>query len=697
MRTISFFFLLQLSLLNCLPGQSDTLTDPSPIGPVQLAEDFLQNSEREGDFDFNTILEELDQYKKNPLNLNGADEKSLRDLRLLSDIQILNLLRYRLTTGELISIYELQAIPGFDPATIQAILPFVTVKGGTDDYQINLKDMLTQGSNELYMRWSRVRESQKGFEPPSPGSTASRYLGDPNQLYLRFKHSNSNRLSYGFTAEKDRGEEFFTGSNPNGFDFYSAHFYLRDYNRTVKAVALGDYTVNFGQGLIMASGFNAGKSVLATTVKRGGRNVRAYTSVNEVNFMRGAAATIALTPNLELTAFGSYRGRDGNLLSDTSDLDREILSISSLDIDGYHRTPSEIADRNATMQLSTGGSLKYITPRWNVGLNGVYHKLDKSLNRRLEPYNYYYFSGDQSINLSADYSWLYRNFNFFGETAWSENGALATVNGLLAGLHRDIDVAVVYRNYPRNFIALNGDPFGETSGARNEEGLYLGLVLRPVRNWILSGYYDVWQHPWLRFDADAPSRGHEYRLRVTHFKKRKYEAYVEVRDETKEKNVPLFETKTNWPVPSRVFQTRFHFGYQLSKALELRSRADFGFSDNEINNRQSGFVIYQDILFHPIQFPVSFTARFALMDTDGYQARFYSFENNLLYQFSIPAYYNEGVRYYLNVRFKGIRNMTVEGRIAQTYYTNQSTFGSGLEEISGPSRTQYSAQVKYRF
>ena len=267
----------------------------------------------------------------------------------------------------------------------------------------------------------------------------------------------------------------------------------------------------------------------------------------------------------------------------------------------------------------------------------------------------------------------------------------------MAGLHRDIDVAVVYRNYPRNFIALNGDPFGETSGARNEEGLYLGLVLRPVRNWILSGYYDVWQHPWLRFDADAPSRGHEYRLRVTHFKKRKYEAYVEFRDETKEKNVPLFETKTNWPVPSRVFQTRFHFGYQLSKALELRSRADFGFSDNEINNRQSGFVIYQDILFHPIQFPVSFTARFALMDTDGYQARFYSFENNLLYQFSIPAYYNEGVRYYLNVRFKGIRNMTVEGRIAQTYYTNQSTFGSGLEEISGPSRTQYSAQVKYRF
>ncbi len=657
----------------------------------------MQNTDSEGDFDFNTLLEELDQYRQNPLNLNNADEISLHDLRILSDIQINNLLQYRALAGDLISVYELQAVPGFDLATIQNLLPFVRVDGDLEDYQIPLARMLSEGRNELYLRWSRIRETQKGFEPPAPGSTASRYLGDPNQLYMRFKHSNSNKLSYGFTAEKDRGEEFFSGSNPEGFDYYSAHLYLRDYTRTLKALALGDYAVNFGQGLIMASGFNSGKSVLATSVKRGGRQVRPHTAVSEVNFLRGAAATLALTPRIDVTAFGSYMGRDGTLQSDTSDLDREILSVSSMDIDGYHRTPTEIINQNAFMQLSAGASVKYQGSRWSFAMNGVHHLLDKPLFRRLQPYNRYYFSGRQLTNVSTDYTWMVGNINFFGETGWSDNGAIATVNGLLAGLHPALDLAVVYRNYPKDFIALNSDPFGETSGGRNERGLYLGLALRPVKNWLASGYFDLWSHPWLRSNADAPSKGYEYRFRITHFKKRLYEAYIEFRDEVKEKNVPVFETKTNRVTPSRIFQTRLHFSYQATKALELRSRVDFGFADNEINDLQKGFMIYQDIIYQPAGFPLSVTARFALMDTDGYSIRFYSFENNLLYVFSILPYYNEGSRYYLNLRFKGIRNLTLEGRIAQTYWTNQDRSGSGPEEIDGPSKTQYTAQIVYKF
>lgn len=683
--------------LGYLSAQTDSTKIAPTQGVIQMAEDFLQNTESEGDFDFNTLLEELDQYRQNPLNLNKADEISLRDLRVLSDIQINNLLQYRALTGDLVSVYELQAIPGFDQATIQAILPFVRISGGIDDYQIGLTRMLYEGANEVYLRWSRIREKQRGFEPPAPGSTASRYLGDPNQLYLRFKHSNSNKLSYGFTAEKDRGEEFFTGSNPEGFDYYSAHFYLRNYTRTLKAIALGDYTVNFGQGLIMASGFNSGKSVLATTIKRGGRQVRPYTSVNEVNFLRGAAATLAVTPRIDITAFGSYLGRDGNLQSDTSDLEREILSISSMDIDGYHRTRSEIADQNAFMQLTAGASIKYQGSRWNFAVNGVHHRLDKPLFRQLQPYNRYYFSGRQLTNISADYNWLLGNLNFFGETGWSDNGAVATVNGLLAGLHPAMDIAVVYRNYPKDFTALNSDPFGETTGGRNEKGLYLGLALRPMKNWLASGYFDMWRHPWLRFNADAPSKGYEYRFRITHFKKRLYEAYIEFRDEVKEKNIPNFETKTNSVFPSRIFQTRLHFSYQLTKALELRSRVDFGFADHEINDLQKGFVIYQDIIYQPVEFPLSVTARFALMDTDGFSVRFYSFENNLLYLFSIPPYYNEGTRYYLNLRFKGIRNLTLEGRVSQTYWVNQNYSGSGLEEIAGPAKTQYTAQMVYKF
>ncbi|MCI5082458.1 MAG: helix-hairpin-helix domain-containing protein, partial [Saprospiraceae bacterium] len=301
------------------------------------------------------------------------------------------------------------------------------------------------------------------------------------------------------------------------------------------------------------------------------------------------------------------------------------------------------------------------------------------------------------LGMSADYSFIYRNLNFFGETAYSENGAIATLNGLLVGLDQKVDLALFYRRYPRDYQSFFAAPLGEIRTGNNETGIYMGLEVRPAPQWRISAYVDLWENPWLRFGVDAPGQGQEYRVRLTYFKKRKYEAYIEVRDETKPANVPDNETKLNQIVQNRTFQTRLHFGNQVSKTLELRTRLDIGFADNEINRYQRGFVIYQDVLYRPIGFPLSFTTRFAIFDTDGFQARYYSYENNLIYAFSVPAYYNRGTRFYFNLRYKGIRNMTIEARYAQTFWANQETFGSGGEEIDGQTRSRVSAQLIYRF
>ncbi len=690
------FYLLPLFFPVLTWAQIDTITNELEEPPQQIIEDFLSNSDSEGDFDFNTLYESLAIYRENPINLNITTEEQLRELGLLTDVQIINFLSYREQAGDLIAIYELQAIPGFDLQTVRQIQPFVSIRGELDDYQVSIGRMLREGKNELYLRWSRILEEQKGYTPLAEGQTAQRYLGDPNQLYMRYKHSYENKLSYGFTAEKDRGEEFFTGSNKQGFDYYSAHFYLRDYNKLIKALAIGDYSISMGQGLVLYSGFAAGKSSLVTSIRRGGRTVRPYTSVNEALFLRGAAITLGLSEQLEFTAFGSYRGRDGNLLlSDT--LDQETTSFSSFNDTGLHRTPNEVEDENGIQLFSTGGSLKYKADNWHLALNAMYDKADKRLQPTLRPYNQFFFQTDQILNMSLDYAFRIRNFSFFGETARSDNGSIATVNGVLAGLDRRVDLAILHRYYPRDYQSIYADPFGETTGGRNEQGLYMGLEVRPANGWIISGYYDIWQHPWLRFTVNSPSKGYEYRIRITHFKKRTYDAYVEVRNEVKERNFDLEGSKTRGILPNQIFQTRLHFAYKLTKALELRTRMDFGFTDNEINDLQKGFVIYQDVLFKPIDFPLSFTTRLALFDTDGFAARYYSYENNLLYTFSIPPYYNKGSRWYINLRYRGIRNVTLECRIAQTFWSNQDTFGSALEEINGQTRTEVAAQVKYRF
>ncbi len=75
-----------------------------------------------------SFLQQLEQFRKNPINLNSADINELRELRLLTDLQIINLLSYRRLFGKLISIYELQAVPTWDVNTIRKIVPFVTVE-----------------------------------------------------------------------------------------------------------------------------------------------------------------------------------------------------------------------------------------------------------------------------------------------------------------------------------------------------------------------------------------------------------------------------------------------------------------------------------------------------------------------------------------------------------------------------------------
>lgn len=690
-------------LLTILPflgnAQSDTL-QPVSSPEEQIIEDYLQSIEAEGDFDFNTIFEELEYFRDNPLDLNGANEGDLQALKLLSDIQILDLINYRRQAGDLISVYELQAIPSFDLLTIRRILPFVAVGGGLDDYQTSLGKMLAQGKNELYLRWFRILEEQQGYTPLGEGQTGSRYLGDPNQFYMRYKHSYSNRLSYGFTAEKDRGEEFFKGSNPYGFDFYSAHLFLKDYSKRIKAIALGDYAVSFGQGLILFSGFGAGKSSAVMNIKRTARTLRPYTSVNEANFQRGAAATIGLSDQLELTALASLRNRGANLLeADTTDLEEaELRQATSLDLAGLHRTPNEIARENAIQQLTFGGQLKWNHSLGHIALNTLYENLNADLTQfRPAPFNQFDFTGNTLFNVSLDYSFIFQNFNFFGETARSANGAMATTNGLLMGLDRRVDLALLVRHFPRDYQALNAIPFAETQGGQNETGIYLGIEARPHPNWRLSAYFDTWRHPWLRFNIDAPSTGYEYRARLTYFRKRDFEAFLEVRDERKAQNVDKIEGNNDAIVERQVFQTRLHLAKKVAPSLELRSRIDVGFTDNEINERQEGFAIYQDVLFKPRGFPLSFTARYALFDTDGFQTRFYSFENNLLYTYGIPSYFNRGSRYYINLRYRGIRNLTLEARIAQTFWKNQDTFGSGNEAINGQTRTTVGAQIKYQF
>lgn len=688
-------WLLSMLILMWIPStvMSQKVVDESNQG--EYIEDVIGSLEGDEDFDYNVLFDILLDKLQNPLHLNKASYDDLKDIKLLNDIQIEEILSHRSTSGEFISILELQSLPSMDMESIRMLLPFVTVNEDTRDYQYSIGEMLQNGRGTLYLKTRQVLEEQDGYISDSNGDTD--YAGSPTRIYTRLQYAHTNKLKLGITAEKDAGEEWFRGSNKQGFDFYSAHFHLKDYNRTFKDIVIGDYSVSFGQGLILQNQFGGGKSAFTMNVKRGGRVLKSYGSINEYNFYRGAGATIYVSDRVQFTPFVSIKNVGGTLSEqDTSAIGEEFLAFSSIKEDGLHRTDNEIAKKNAIQQFSTGGNLTYRNGSAKIGLNVLYDSFNKAFDRSDQLYNKYRFRGTSLLNGSIDYSYIYQNLNLFGEVAMSDNGKMALLSGLLMSLDTKVDVSLMYRNYDRAYQSLASNSFGETTSTNNESGLYLGLAVRLNNNWSINAYGDIWKHEWLRFRRDAPSEGREYLVRFNYNKRRKRNFYLQYKYETKEINSSNPDLVIDQLVPLYLHRFRIHHTIQVNKEIELRQRFEYSYFEDD-RPATTGFLVYQDIMYKPQNIRLKMSARLAYFNIEDFDNRIYTYERDLIYEFFIPFFQNQGWRYYLNLKYDWHRNFTTELRYSQTRYTNIDEIGSGNEQIIGNTRSEYKAQIRYRF
>jgi len=105
-------------------------------------------------------------------------------------------------------------------------------------------------------------------------------------------------------------------------------------------------------------------------------------------------------------------------------------------------------------------------------------------------------------------------------------------------------------------------------------------------------------------------------------------------------------------------------------------------------------LLTQDIAYKPKSLPFRFTLRYALFDTDSYDTRIYSYENNALYVFSVPAYYFEGSRCYLLARYSFNRAIDLWVKYGFFLYNDRSFIGSGAEEIQGDRKSDLTIQLR---
>ncbi|MBK8827795.1 MAG: hypothetical protein IPO26_14075 [Saprospiraceae bacterium] len=252
---------------------------------------------------------------------------------------------------QFLSIYELQVIPSWDINTIRNVTPFLTCEVAPADFNLDFKDALKNGTSQLFIKAKRILERRKGFLEDADGNTP--FIGDPNHLYVRYRYEYGQSFKTGFTMEKDPGEKLFGDGSKYGFDFYSFFAYAKDINKTFSIVSLGDFAVSMGQGLILHNDFGTGKSSFVMNVKKAGRSLRPYSSVNEVNFFRGGGTVINVTKKHSDHGFASYKPIDATVDRDTIE-NSDFDSFGSIRFDGYHRTTSEIANKNTIHQSNVG-------------------------------------------------------------------------------------------------------------------------------------------------------------------------------------------------------------------------------------------------------------------------------------------------------------------------------------------------------
>jgi hypothetical protein len=664
-------------------------TETPSTSTEQQIENLTENTE-DAEIEDDSYVLQMQQYLQHPINLNTADEAELKELQI-NPVQIKSLINYRLFFGSLINIYELQAVPFWNVDAIQKIRPYVTVSNNVVILN-SIGNRLKNGEHTLLARVSQVVEKSKGYLI-DPNSSNNYYQGAPQRLLLRYRYTYKNLLQYGFVGEKDAGEQIFKGTQKQGFDFYSAHFFARNIG-IIKSLAIGDYTVNMGQGLTQWQSLAFKKSPDVTNVKRQAAVLRPYNSAGEYNFHRGIGITLGQN-KWQVTLFGSYKKIDANFVSDTSQTADDF--ISSLQISGLHRTKSETDDKNIQRQLAFGGNLSYQYKRLHVGVNGIQYQFKLPISKQDEPYNLYALSGKSFGNYSIDYNYTYKNMHLFGEAATTQGGYKAFVNGLLISTSSIVDMSVVYRNISPQYQSLYASAFTENTFPTNEKGFYTGISIKPSIAWRVDAYVDFYQFPWLKYRVDAPTRGSDYLVQITYKPNKQVEIYSRYRTESKSINYNPEEFTLSPVIPKPRQSWRNQISYKINTAITLRNRTELLWFDKKGDQPEEGFLTYFDCLIKPQLKKYAGSVRVLYFETGSYNSRLYAYENDVLYSFSIPVFYDKGFRYYINFNYDLSKKLTLWARWAQTIYKDKNTIGSSLDEIQGNTRSDFKFQAVYRF
>ena len=593
-----------------------------------------------GEVDYEQLQTDLYALHESPIDLNNTSDEELTQLYFLSPQQIDAILAYAYR-HPFESLYELRLIPELADYEIRDLLPFVYInRAALNSETINTdalyaKEIFAKAHHELLTRIdARNIEAYEGT--------------DPIYTQFRYRFDFRRRVTFGVQLRRPAG----------GFarDLqYGAYLQLNDITPHLHTLVAGNFQASFGQGLVLAPVFHAGKSMYVTSVGQQREGLRYYSSVDGEG-LHGAGATLRWewnkTTRLDVSALYSMRRAN--------------------DSTWHHLLGANLTLRHKKLQVE----LTAIENLWSDSIHPYTNA----------KYNRHYFRGRNQAVIGASFRYNHGWFDMFGEVATAQNYQITNDQSPITKSHWGFGTIIGSRFYPTNGISLLalyryyspyfdnalGYAFSETSRLGDENGGYLGFDITRLRNWRFIGYGDIFYFSGYKYGLGDATRTLGYdAMAEIQYSWSKHPSFqggdggrLSLRLRARQKGDATYSTRAqfDWAQGSWSLRTTAEANIIPSKLSTLNSQLTYGFT------------IFQDISYSlPLREGRGLGLRLRLQGFDAreWANRIYTYEHDVLYAYSIPAVYGLGGRAYLCLRWQIIPQLALYFRASETVYARK--------------------------
>ena len=568
--------------------------------------------------DYEQLQSDLYALHESPIDLNHTSDEELSQLYFLSPQQIDDILAYA-DRHPFVSLYELRLIPSLADYEIRDLLPFVTIRNDelssyrdTDKPKLYPREVFAFARHEVLARVDA--RNIEGYEGTDPVYAATRYRFDFKRQVI-------------FGAQLRRP----AGGMARDLQ-YGAYIQLRDIAPHLHTVVGGNFQASFGQGLVLAPVFHAGKSRYVSSAGQQNQGLRYYSSVDGQS-LHGAGATLRWEWSKQTR-----------------------LDVSAL----YSMTRAN----DSVWHHLAGANLTLRHKRLELQLTGIENIYSDSIHPyRNAAYNAHYFRGRTQAVIGASARYNHGWFDAFAEIATAQNRESWGV-GVIAGSRfypaSGMTLIGLYRYYSPSFDNALGYAFSESSRIGDENGGYLGFDITRLRNWRFTGYGDIFYFTGPKYGIPtSPTLGYDAMVETQyHSPLRQSPFAITVRLRAKQKDNSVYSARVQADVTRGAwsFRTVADANYAGSYGLSIAQDVALDFSRlASLNTRV----------------PLALTLRLQGFDVREWANRIYLYEHDVLYAFSIPATYGLGGRAYLCLRWQIIPQLSLYFKLSETVYAKQ--------------------------